>query len=465
MIKCIIFDLDGVLVSSKKIHFKVLNKALLRFSKTKFQISYSDHIKIFDGLSTKDKLAILFKNKNITKNEIKKISNFKQELTKEELKTNIKYNANLYNLFKVLSKKYILAIATNSINETLDICIKKLKINKFIKFKIGTDILKNKKPHPEIYLRCLIALGVRPSETLILEDSYIGRQSAKDSGCFLMPIKSINDVKMNKIYKHINLVEKNLEKKNNISFWEDTEMNILIPMAGLGSRFEKAGFTFPKPLIEIHGKPMIQWVIDSLKINAKFIFIVQSQHQQKFNIKSLLKYLYPNSKIIETNGLTEGAACTSLLATEFIDNNNPLLIANSDQYIEWDSAKTFYKLSERNVDGAILTFKSTHPKWSYAKINENNEVEKVAEKEVISDNATVGVYYWKRGKDYVRFANDMIKKNIRTNNEFYICPVYNEAIKNNKKIITEEVKAMWGLGTPEDLNYFLKYYKFSSKKI
>ena len=465
MIKCIIFDLDGVLVSSKKIHFKVLNKALMRFSKTKFQISYADHLKIFDGLSTKDKLAILFKNKKITKNEIKKISNFKQELTKEELKTNIKYNANLYNLFKVLSKKYILAIATNSINVTLDICIKKLKINKFIKFKIGTDILKNKKPHPEIYLRCLIALGVRPSETLILEDSYIGRQSAKDSGCFLMPIKSINDVKINKIYKHINLVEKNLEKKNNISFWEDTEMNILIPMAGLGSRFEKAGFTFPKPLIEIHGKPMIQWVIDSLKINAKFIFIVQSQHQQKFNIKSLLKYLYPNSKIIETNGLTEGAACTSLLATEFIDNNNPLLIANSDQYIEWDSAKTFYKLSERNVDGAILTFKSTHPKWSYAKINENNEVEKVAEKEVISNNATVGVYYWKRGKDYVRFANDMIKKNIRTNNEFYICPVYNEAIKNNKKIITEEVKAMWGLGTPEDLNYFLKYYKFSSQKI
>jgi dTDP-glucose pyrophosphorylase len=276
-----------------------------------------------------------------------------------------------------------------------------------------------------------------------------------------MPIKSINDVKINKIYKHINSIERNLKKNSNTSFWEDTEMNVIIPMAGSGSRFEKAGFTFPKPLIEIHGKPMIQWVIDSLKINAKFIFIVQSKHQERFNIKSLLKYLYPNSKIIETDGLTEGAACTSLLATEFIDNNNPLVIANSDQYIEWDSARTFYKLSERNVDGAILTFKSTHPKWSYAKINENNEVEKVAEKEVISDHATVGVYYWKRGKDYVRFANEMINKNIRTNGEFYICPVYNEAIKNNKKIVIEQVKRMWGLGTPEDLNYFLKYYKYN----
>jgi HAD superfamily hydrolase (TIGR01509 family) len=460
MIKCIIFDLDGVLVSSKKIHFKVFNNALLRFSKSKYQISYADHLKIFDGLSTKDKLTILLKKKKITKNEIKKISNFKQKLTKEELKSNIEYNINLYNLFRTLSKKYILAIATNSINETLDICIKKLKLNKFIKFKIGTDGLNNKKPHPEIYLRCLVALGVKPSETLILEDSYVGRQSAKDSGCFLMPIKSINDVKINKIYKYINLIQKKLDKKNNAGSWEDSDMNILIPMAGMGSRFEKAGYTFPKPLIEIHGKPMIQWVIDSLKINAKFIFIVQSQHQEKFNIKSLLKYLYPNSQIIETDGLTEGAACTSLLASEFINNNQPLLIANSDQYIEWDSAKTMYKLSEKNIDGAILTFKSTHPKWSYAKVNENYEVEKVAEKEVISNNATVGVYFWKRGKDYVKFANEMISKNIRTNNEFYICPVYNQAILNNKKIIIEEVKKMWGLGTPEDLDYFLKYYKF-----
>jgi HAD superfamily hydrolase (TIGR01509 family) len=461
MIKCIIFDLDGVLISSKKIHYKVLNKALLNVTKSKYQISFSDHLKIFDGLSTKDKLKILLNDKKISSNEIDKISHLKQKLTKIELKNSIKYNLKLYNLFKTLTKKYVLAIATNSINETLDICIKKLKINKFIKFKIGTDSLKNKKPHPEIYLRCLVALGAKPTETLILEDSYVGRKSAKDSGSFLMPIKSINDVKINKIYKYINSIEKNFKKNINTSSWEDTDMNILIPMAGLGSRFEKAGYTFPKPLIEIHGKPMIQWVIDSLKINAKFIFIVQSKHQEKFNIKSLLKYLYPNSIIIETDGLTEGAACTSLLAAEFINNNNPLLIANSDQYIEWDSAKTMYKLNEKNIDGAILTFKSTHPKWSYAKTNKNNEVEQVAEKEVISNNATVGVYYWKKGKDYVRFANEMIKKNIRTKNEFYICPVYNQAILSNKKIVIEEVKKMWGLGTPEDLDYFLKYFSFS----
>ena len=118
-----------------------------------------------------------------------------------------------------------------------------------------------------------------------------------------------------------------------------------------------------------------------------------------------------------------------------------------------------YKFVDKNADGGILTFKSLHPKWSYAKINKNEIVTEVAEKKVISANATVGVYYWKKGSDYVSFAESMIKKNIRVNNEFYVCPVFNEAINENKKILIEEINKMWGLGTPEDLEYFLKHYK------
>ena len=119
-----------------------------------------------------------------------------------------------------------------------------------------------------------------------------------------------------------------------------------------------------------------------------------------------------------------------------------------------------YKFINKNVDGGILTFKSLHPKWSYAKTNKFNFVEEVAEKKVISNNATVGVYYWKKGSEYVKFANSMIRKNIRVNNEFYVCPVFNEAIKNKKKIVIEEINKMWGLGTPEDLEYFLRHYSY-----
>tara|TARA_B100000427_G_scaffold324265_1_gene329122 strand:+ start:22 stop:726 length:705 start_codon:yes stop_codon:yes gene_type:complete len=234
-------------------------------------------------------------------------------------------------------------------------------------------------------------------------------------------------------------------------------------MAGAGKRFQDAGYIFPKPIIEINKKPMIQWVIESLNVKANYIFIVQQEHNQKYNLQSVLKMMDPNCKVVELDKLTEGAACTTLIAKEFINNSNPLIIANSDQFIEWDSSKTMYKFTTKKIDGAILTFESIHPKWSYAKCDKNNFVKEVAEKKVISKNATVGVYYWSKGKDYVKYAEQMIKKNIRVNNEFYVCPVYNEAIQDKKKVIIENVDKMWGLGTPEDLNYFNLKFDFSNR--
>ena len=183
---------------------------------------------------------------------------------------------------------------------------------------------------------------------------------------------------------------------------------------------------------------------------------------RKFNIKSLLKALQPKCKIVEIKKLTKGAACTTLLAKKYINTKAPLIIANSDQFIEWNSAKTLYNFTTKNVDGGILVFKSFHPKWSYALTDKYNMVTEVAEKKVISNNATVGVYYWKKGSDYVKFAERMIKNKIMVNNEFYVCPVYNQAIKDNKKIMIDTINKMWGLGTPEDLNYFVQNYKLKN---
>ena len=169
----------------------------------------------------------------------------------------------------------------------------------------------------------------------------------------------------------------------------------------------------------------------------------------------MLKLIKSGSKIVVTEGLTEGAACTTLLAKEYIDNENPLIISNSDQFILWNPRELLYNFTSKNFDGGILTFQSSHPKWSYAKVNDNNLVTEVAEKNPISTNATVGVYFWKKGSDYVKYAEEMIEKDIRVNNEFYVCPVYNQAIEDSKKITIGEVEQMWGLGTPEDLNTFL----------
>lgn len=224
-------------------------------------------------------------------------------------------------------------------------------------------------------------------------------------------------------------------------------------MAGLGSRFTEAGYIDPKPMIDINGKPMIQRVIESLNIDAQYIFVVQHDHLKKYNLVSFLNSIVNEPIIVEINEVTDGAARTTLLAKEFINNDSPLIIANSDQIISWNSNEFLSLLVSGNP---IALFKANDKKWSYAQID-GNKISRVVEKEVISDNASVGIYGWSKGSDYVKYAEQMISKGIKTNNEFYICPVYNEAILDNKAVIPYFVKEMYGVGTPEDLaSYLLK---------
>lgn len=230
-------------------------------------------------------------------------------------------------------------------------------------------------------------------------------------------------------------------------------------MAGAGSRFEKAGYTFPKPLIEVKGQPMIAKVVENLNLQGQYIFLVQKNHYEKYDLKGLLNMIAPGCEIVQIEGLTEGAACTVLKAKEFINNDKPLIIANSDQWIKWNSFETISSFNHKDSDGGILTFKSVHPKHSFAKVDGDGWVTEVAEKNPISNDATVGIYHWKQGSDFVKYAEQMIEKNIRTNNEFYVCPVFNEAIQDGKKIKASLVDEMWGMGTPEELNNFLTHYK------
>ena len=164
------------------------------------------------------------------------------------------------------------------INSLKNSMLNSLKIKKYVDFAISTNNIKFSKPHPEIYLKCLINLESMPSETLVLEDSYFGRIAVKEANCNLMPIKYLSDVTYVNIINFINKINLKNKTIENQS-WEDPKLNILIPMAGAGSRFEKAGYTFPKPLIEIHGKTMIQWVIERLKIKV-ITFIVRAEHEK-----------------------------------------------------------------------------------------------------------------------------------------------------------------------------------------
>ncbi len=455
MIKLIIFDLDGVLVDAKKIHYDTLNQALSEID-NKYIISETEHLSIYDGLKTNQKLELLTKTKNLNKNYHEQIWNSKQKLTIEAI-SKLEKDFNLINLFiNLRNRGYKLACCSNSIRRSVLVMLSKIGLIEHMDLILSNEDVKNAKPHPEIYWKAMSIMDVLPEQTLIVEDSPTGLLAANRSRANILRVDNPNDLTEEKINSKL------FTNKMNIPKWQGNKLNVLIPMAGAGSRFQQAGYTFPKPLIDVRGKPMIQTVIENLNVEANFIFVVQKEHREKYNLDTLLNLITPNCKVVEVNELTEGAACTTLLTKEYINNDCPLLMANSDQFAEWDSNEFMYKMVEQNVDAGILSFKSTHPKWSFAKINEFGYVTEVAEKKPISDIATVGIYYWAKGSDYVKYAEQMISKNIRVNNEFYVCPVFNEAIKDNKKIKTFNIEKMWGLGTPEDLQYFLKNYEADS---
>lgn len=237
-------------------------------------------------------------------------------------------------------------------------------------------------------------------------------------------------------------------------------INLLIPMAGLGSRFRNEGYKDPKPFIDIKGKSMIERVLENLYLPyANYILIARKEDLEKRkDLVSKIEKEY-NATFISIDQLTEGTACTILFARELINNTTPLLIANSDQIIDFQINSFIEDAHSRNLDGSILTFidQEMSKKWSFAKLDNNGLVSEVQEKNPISDIATVGIYYFSEGKTFVDATIDMMIQNDRVNNEFYTCPTYNYAIKNGKKIGVYNIhqEDMHGIGTPEDLEKYL----------
>lgn len=442
--KLFIFDLDGVLVDSKDVHFKSLNEALYAVD-PKYVITDQEQKDVYEGLSTNQKLKILSQSKGLPDYYYDQIWKLKQE-NSIKFFDNLDKDQELIDIFsKVKSKNINISIASNSIRKTVEACIQSLGLSEFVDFYVTNEDGIEPKPSTDMYLRCMQQFNVSKNQTVIFEDSYIGRVGSINSGAKVVHIKERSFLTPEIIDDCIN------KKKKRI--------NVLIPMAGEGSRFVEKGYKEIKPLIKVNDKKMIELIHDNINIDAHFIFVVQEKHNSMFGIDKEISNFCKDYTIINQQGKVDGATISALLASDIINNSDPLLIANSDQFVVWNSKRAINEFIESGVDGAILTFPATDKKWSFVKRNSHGFVSAVAEKNAISNEATCGIYFWKHGSDFVKYANQMIDKNIRTNNEFYICPVYNEAVNDEKIISAYSVYEMWGLGTPEDLETFLDFHK------
>jgi dTDP-glucose pyrophosphorylase len=248
---------------------------------------------------------------------------------------------------------------------------------------------------------------------------------------------------------------------SDLSFWGTESMIIVVPMAGRGSRFASVGYQQPKPLIPVLGVPMIRLVIENIRPSMphRFVFVCQREHVAAYGLREKLGEWAPGCAIVELDGVTEGAACTVLTAREYITDDAPLMIANSDQYVETPIDDYLATQEREAADGLIMTMWADDPKWSFVGFDAQGKVDRVIEKQVISNEATVGIYNFRRGGDFLRAADRMIANDERVNGEFYVAPVYNTMIADGARIaihnVGREADGMHGLGTPADLDLFL----------
>ena len=230
--------------------------------------------------------------------------------------------------------------------------------------------------------------------------------------------------------------------------------NILVPMAGLGSRFIKEGFKVPKQLINIKDKHLIDISLDCLDYEGcNLIFVVRDETVYNYHMDDLLRKKFGDDiKVVVLDKLTDGSVCSCLYAEEYIDNDAPLIIHTLD--IEFRPVFNPHIMNDLDGDGLLLTFKSNSANYSYAKVNENGFVTETAEKKAISNDACVGIYGFKKGSDFCKYAREMIERDLRTKNEFYISPLYNLLIEDGKKIRTEPVDKMHVFGTPDEFHFY-----------
>jgi HAD superfamily hydrolase (TIGR01509 family) len=468
MIQNILFDLDGVLFDGAPLHRNVFLEAVNTVS-PESSLTNDFHDRHLNGLSTKQKLTYLVDHNIMSIENASSIQTLKQTLTWNHIEKLELNPERLVTILKVLKQSYSLFCVTNSIRKTTEIVLKKLGIYDYFTGIVTNEDVTEPKPNGEIYQTTFQKYSLEPFTCLILEDSQFGRTAAFSTHAHVLPIVDTTDVTLEIIQDAIQKINIPRHITNR------RKVNIVVPMAGHGSRFSKQGYTIPKPFIPVFGKPMIQWVIENIiptrerygsvvlepTVEPIFHFIAQESHLKQYSLDSICTKMNIQYTITTVKQVTEGPACTVLLTKHHINTNDPLITINSDQFLDWDCNEFYRTLLNPYYDGCISTFyqpNSSDCKWSYAKLDKNGCVTDVAEKKYISNLATTGIYGWKKGSDFVAYAEQMIQANDRVNNEFYVCPVYSYLLRNGGHVRTYDCKKLWGLGVPEDLEHFLQYF-------
>lgn len=440
-----IFDLDGTLCHLKDLHFDALNRALSLNGHA--VISREDHLVKMDGLPTSNKLFAL----GIVGVRAEEVSRDKQIITMELLPEHVNTDPAMVEMFhEVIARGWLIGVCSNARQDTVRECLRLLGVEFLVCWTFTPDCTTCRcKPSPEMMLRMMLAADACPRTTVIFEDSPTGLKAAHASGATVVQV----DAPLTEEF-----VLGHLLLPTDYSYrWDD--LNVLIPMAGDGRRFSDAGYEDPKPFIKLpNGDTMVRSVENNLDVIASFTYIARMEHLYSKGGVFYDRSWMLGGRVVEIENSTRGTAETCLSAEDCIHNDRPLLIANSDQLLEWDAMSFYYLARNTEMDGVVVVFDCPEQdkRWSYASRSLGGLVECVAEKDPISTLACAGLWFFKRGSDFVRLANRVIDQGLRVKGEFYVSTVLQAAIDAGLKFGTFKVDKFHGLGDPESLEKYVK---------
>ncbi|CAG9462316.1 unnamed protein product [Pedinophyceae sp. YPF-701] len=455
-VKLVVFDLDGVLVESKDLHYDALNDALAHVAGPDFVIGRAEHESVYDGLSTNQKLRILTAQKGLPVDLHNEVWQYKQERTQELFRQQIRVDKDIQDTIIALKQcGFPVAVASNCIRSSVSSLLEAIGVLHLVDAFFSNEDVPSAKPAPDIYLKAAKSFSVPPSSVAVVEDSVKGFESVVRAGCNLLRVEGPHDVRASKLLPRIFEVEKQF----------DTHVNVVFPLAGSHVQYwlkgpERLPEGVPVYLADVGGKPLIEWVVESVNNSGRkvhFTFIVPAVEAEAFSLPSLLSRAtnFAPTTVLTLSAPTLGAAKTVLRAKHLVDNDRPLLICDGGHVLRWE--KDVGDILNCSGDGAVTVCEGTDPRWSYVQLAPARDtVELIREKAPISNLACTGTYFWKRGADFVAAAESMIAKNTRVRGGFFIAPVYNEAIEKGKNIKIVGVQRCWHVRGLSEVRSFAK---------
>ena len=452
-IQLIVFDLDGVLVESKDLHYEALNEAIRAVAGEDFVITRPEHETVYDGLSTNQKLRLMTIQKDLPLDMHRPIWLRKQELTEVMVRDQLKPDGELLATIRALKKEhgYPLAVASNCIKSSVFNILDSIGVLPLVDAYFSNEDVQHAKPAPDIYLKACSTFGVPPESALVVEDSVKGFEACVRAGCPLFKVRGPEDVRVPSIVQRVSAINQGVKP-----------ITVVVPLAGESQQYwidgpEAVPSELPLFLSDVNGAPAIEWVLKPFlqsRYELKFVFVVKESQMQRFKLESLLPRIvgFRPTVVLPVHGETLGSLKTVLSVAEKLDGAAPVIFCNGSTVTSWLPGSSIDDLVDTRADGALTTFESNDPKCSYVRVRDGTDLVDVHEKVPVSNIATTGIYYWKSADAFLSAATSIVKRGVKHKGLYYMAPVYNEAVRAGLSFKILPAKGCWPLCSLQEVS-------------